>query len=169
MWGLRIVDPYTYALAHRMVWLSIYWMTVTVVCGKQIEVAALVDFHCDVDILWKSYAPESLLTKLKNNQLADSIRTRYIFKAKAVKDLLDFESEAFSSQEYLWFNRRVRFKSKQHFDYRDWYDMGIHTVADLINVPDLYNVFIKTHEDLGSEFGISQQQKIPFPAEKYSI
>ena len=104
---------------------------------------------------------ESLLTKLKSNQLADSFRTWYIFRAKAVKDLffLDFDTEDFSSQEYLWFNRRVRCKSKQYFDYRDWYDKGIHTVADMLNVPDPDNVYIKTHEDLVSEFGISQKDK----------
>ena len=49
-----------------------------------------------------------------------TIRTWYIFRAKAVKDLLDFDTEDFSSQEYLWFNGRVRSKSKQYFDYRDW-------------------------------------------------
>ena len=95
----------------------------------------------------------------KNNQLADSIRTWYIFRAKAVKDLLDFDTEDFSSQEFLWFNRRVRSKSKQFFDYQDWYDKGIHTVADLMNVPDSDNVYLKTHEDLVSEFGISQKDK----------
>ena len=89
---------------------------------KTIEVAAPTNFHCDVDILWKSYAPESLLAKLKNNQLADSIRTWYIYRAKAVKDLLDLDTEDFSSPEY--------------FDYPDWYDKGIHTIADLMNVPD---------------------------------
>ena len=91
--------------------------------------------------------------------MADSIRTWYIFRAKAVKDLLDFDTEDFSSQEFLWFNRRVRSKSKQFFDYQDWYDKGIHTVADLMNVPDPDNVYIKTHEDLVSEFGISQRDK----------
>ena len=159
MGGLRMVDPYTFALAQRMVWVNHLLDDSYSSLWKTIEVAALVDFHCDVDILWKSYAPESLLTKLKNNQLADSIRTWYIFRAKAVKDLLDFDTEDFSSQEYLWFNRRVRSKSKQFFDYRDWYDKGIHTVADLMNVPDPDNVYIKTHEDLVSEFGISQRDK----------
>ena len=32
---------------------------------KTTEVAALADFHSDVDILWKSYAPESLLANWK--------------------------------------------------------------------------------------------------------
>ena len=119
-----MVDSYTFALAQRMVWVNHLLDDSYSSLWKTIEVAALVDFHCDVNILWKSYAPESLLTKLKNNQLADSIRTWYIFRAKAVKDLLDFDTEDFSSQEYLWFNRRVRSNSKQFFDYRDWYDVG---------------------------------------------
>ena len=85
--------------------------------------------------------------------------------------MLDVDTEDFCSQEYLRFNRRVRCKYKLYFDYWDWYDKGIHTVADLINVPDPDNVYTKTHEDLASEFGISQkrQKKIKFPAEKYSI
>ena len=108
-----MVDSYTFALAQRMVWVNHLLDDSYSSLWKTIEVAGLVDFHCDVNILWKSYAPESLLTKLKNNQLADSIRTWYIFRAKAVKDLLDFDTEDFSSQEYLWFNRRVRSNSKQ--------------------------------------------------------
>ena len=35
---------------------------------------------------------------------------------------------------------RVHSKAKQYFDYQDWYDKGIHTVADLKNVPDPDNV-----------------------------
>ena len=151
-----MVDSYTFALAQQMVWVNHLLDDNYSSLWKTIEVAALADFHCDVDILWKSYAPESLLGKLKNNQLADSIRTWYIYRAKAVKDLFDFDTEDFSSQEYLWFNRRVRSKSKQYFDYQDWYDKGIHTIADLMNVPDPDDVYIKTLEDLVSEFGISR-------------
>ena len=95
----------------------------------------------------ESYAPESFLTKLKDNQLANSIRTWYIYRAKAVKDLLDSNIEDFSSQEYLWFKRRVRTKSKQYFDYQDWYEEGTYTIADLMNVPDPDNVYIKTLKD----------------------
>ena len=32
---------------------------------KTIEVAALVDFYYDVEILWKSYAPESQISQIK--------------------------------------------------------------------------------------------------------
>ena len=78
----------------------------------------------------------------------------YMYSAKAVKNLLDFDKEDFASQEYLWFNRRVRSKSKQYFDCQGWYDKGIHTIADLMNVPDPDNVYIETLGDLVSEFGI---------------
>ena len=125
-----MVDSYTFVLAQQMVWVNHLLDDNYSSLWKTIEVDALADFHCDVDILWKPCAPESLLTKLKNNQLADSIRTWYIYRAKAVKDLLDFDTEDFSSQEYLWFNIRVRSKSKQYFDYQDWYDTGIHTIDD---------------------------------------
>ena len=124
VYGKRFSGVNPSALAQRMVWVNHLLDDSYSSLWKTIEVAALVDFHCDVNILWKSYAPESLLTKLKNNQLADSIRTWYIFRAKAVKDLLDFDTEDFSSQEYLWFNRRVRSNSKQLFDDQDWYDVG---------------------------------------------
>ena len=51
MGGLRMVDPYTFALAQRMVWVNHLWDDSYSSLWKTIEVAALVDFHCDVDIL----------------------------------------------------------------------------------------------------------------------
>ena len=46
---------------------------------KIIILKALESFHPDTDILWKSFAPESILRKLGNTHLADAIRTWYIY------------------------------------------------------------------------------------------
>ena len=138
-----MVDPYSFALAQRMVWVNHLLDDSYSSVWKTIEVTALGDFHSNVDILWKTFAPESVLTKLKSNQLADSIRTWYIYRSKAVDKVLSIDTEDFSSQEYLWFNKCIRSKSKQFFDYQDWYDKGIYTIDDLIVAPDPDNVYLK--------------------------
>ena len=80
-----MVDPYTFALAQRMVWVNHLLDDSYSSLWKTIEVAALVDFHCDVDILWKSYAPESLPTKLKNNQLQTQLEPGIFSELKLSK------------------------------------------------------------------------------------
>ena len=41
------------------------------------------------DILWKAHAPEKVLNMLHCTQLADSLRTWYIFRDKIVKKEFD--------------------------------------------------------------------------------
>ena len=60
-----MVNSYTFVLAQQMVWVNHLLDDSYSSLWKTIEFAALADFHRDVDILWKSYAPESLLVKLK--------------------------------------------------------------------------------------------------------
>ena len=40
-------------------------------------------------MLWTSYAPECILNNLVSSQSADSIRTWYIYRDNAVKDILN--------------------------------------------------------------------------------
>ena len=63
--GLKMIDPYIFALAQKMTWVK--------------KLTFLKKFHDDPNILWISHAPESILKLLHNTQLADSIRTWYVF------------------------------------------------------------------------------------------
>ena len=54
-------------------------------------------------------------------------------------------------QDFIWWNRNIRLKSKKFFFYQDWYDLGICTLDDLYRG----NNFVKSFEDLVLEFDIS--------------
>ena len=118
---LDIVHPCHPVATPLMVWVNHLLDDSYSSLWKTIEV----DFHCDVDILWKSYAPESFLTKLKNNQLADSIRTWYIFRAKAVKNWLDLIRRIFLLKNFYGLTEEFVLSPNSFFDYQDWYDKGI--------------------------------------------
>ena len=53
---------------------------------KTIELSVLDSYG---DMLWISYAPESVLNNLFSSQLFDSIRTLYVFRETAVENLYD--------------------------------------------------------------------------------
>ena len=59
--GLRMVDPYTYALAQKMTWVKHLIDDGFDSMWKTIELDTLKQFHPDVDILWNSCAPECVL------------------------------------------------------------------------------------------------------------
>ena len=102
---------------------------------KTIELSFLAKFHREVDILWKTYAPESILKSLGCTQLSDSLRTWYIFREQASKDIFDFKFSEFGACQSLWFNRQIRSKSKQFLYYETWYNKNVHTISDLLNPP----------------------------------
>ena len=54
-------------------------------------------------------------------------------------------------QDSIWWNRKVRLKTKKFFFYQDWYDHGIRTLNDLY----LGRNFVKLFEDLVLEYDIS--------------
>ena len=62
--GLKMIDPRAFALAQKMTW-----------------VKYLLDEN-----YWKAYAPESILRSLENSQVADSLRTWYIYRENATLD-----------------------------------------------------------------------------------
>ena len=92
-------------------------------------------FHQDLCILWKSYAPECVLKSLGNTQLADSLRTWYIFREQATLDISDCKFSDLGACQSLWFNRLIRSKSKQYFYYGSWNDKSVFTISDLLNPP----------------------------------
>ncbi len=92
---------------------------------------ALGAFNPDVNILWKTHAPEKILSQLKNAQIADSLRTWYLFYEKAAIDL-GYEVSELKLQGYIWFNKYVRSKSKQFFYYDSWFEKGIAFIEDLL-------------------------------------
>ena len=51
----------------------------------------------------------------------------------------------------IWWNRKVRLKTKKYFFYQNWFDQGIYTLDDLYRGHN----FVKTFEDLVIEFDIS--------------
>ena len=77
--GLRMIDPYAFTIAQKITWVKSLLDKNYDSVWKTIECASLKKFHENQDILWTSHAPESILKSLNNIQLADSLRTWYIF------------------------------------------------------------------------------------------
>ena len=77
----------------------------------------------------------SYINKLPLTQLADALRTWYIFRERAVKDEFGLKYSEIGSCQCLWFNRNIRSKSKQYFLHEDWLDKGLIFVSDLLDPP----------------------------------
>ncbi len=152
--GLRMVNVKCFAQAQKMVWVK-YLLDNNYECTwKSIELQFLENFHTDPTILWKSHAPETLLSNLNNIQLADSIRSWYEFRDKAAEDL-GYTSHEVKSQKCtcIWFNKNIRSKSKQYFYYDAWYSKGICTLSDVL-YDDVQTPVLKSFDDLIVEFDI---------------
>ena len=116
-------------------------------------------YHPEKDILWKSFAPENILRKLGNTQLADAVRTWYIYRDKAVFNTWDIKFSDLGAVQYLWFNSRLKSKSKQYFFYSDeWFDKGICNTIDLLNI-DGPQPIVLTFDQLIEKFGISRKDR----------
>jgi hypothetical protein len=145
--GLRMIDSYVFSQAQKTVWVkhlldpnySNFW--------KSLEISILSRFHPDYTVLFRSDAPDSVLNSLSNCQLIESIKLWYLYRFKW-KDKLDWSD--FHLQDSIWWNKKVRLKSKRFFYYPVWYEKGIHTISDLY----LGRNFVKTFEDLVVEFDI---------------
>ena len=151
--GLRMIDPYAFALAQKMTWVKLLLDNSFDSFWKAIEFSALDKYG---DMLWESYAPECVLNNLESSQLADSIRTSYVYRNKAVKDIFGEEFSDMGLSQCLWYNRNIRSKSKKFFFYEDWYDKGIVDVSDLINPP---HPGFKLFEELVLDFDISSMDR----------
>ena len=94
-------------------------------------------------------------------QLADSLRTWYIFRDKIVKKEFDNDFLYLGSSQCIWYNKNIRSRSKQFFDYEDWFRKGIVFVHDLLNPP---HPGCKLFEELILDFDIS-----PLGRRKYNF
>ena len=112
------------------------------------ELDILGKFNNDTFVLWKADAPDCVLNMLKNTQLAESLRVWYGYRDQ-IKENLGYEN--YHLQDLIWWNCKVRFKTKKYFFYQNWFDQGIYTLDDLYRGRN----FVKTFEDLVIEFDIS--------------
>lgn len=146
--GLRMIDVAAFSQAQKLVWAKKMLDPDYESTWKHIESTVLSHFHSDVSVLWKTNAPDCVLNLLKNCQLAETIKTWYIYKEK-VKENLGYGN--YHLQDPIWWNRDIRLKTKRFFYYPEWYDRGITTLSDLDRG---YN-FVKSFEDLVIEYDIS--------------
>jgi len=150
--GLRMVNPYYFAQAQKLVWVKHLLDDNFSSVWKLIENSALESFHNDSTILWKSHAPEKILSHLKNTQVADSLRSWYLFRERAAADL-GLQPCEYVLEECLWFNKYIRSKSRQYYYYDSWYERGIFCIADLL-YDDNPTPVLKSFDDLIIEFDI---------------
>ena len=68
-----------FAQAQKMVWVKHLLDDKYDSMWKSIELSFLYRFHPELKILWKSHAPEKVLSQLRNVQLSDSLRSWYLF------------------------------------------------------------------------------------------
>ena len=67
-----------------------------------------------------------------------------------------FGSSDIGSCQSLWFNKKIRSKSKQYFYYDDWYGKNVYTISDLLNPP---LPGFKLFEELILDFDISNKDR----------
>ena len=99
---LRMVDPFVFATAQKMSWVKLLFDNKYEAFWKTIELSALDSYG---DMLWVSNAPECILNKLLSSQLAESIRTRYVYREGASKEIYDFNYSELGACQCLWFNQ----------------------------------------------------------------
>ena len=146
--GLRMIDVEAFSQAKKMVWVKHLLDPTYENFWKYLECEALHAFNNDSLILWKSDAPNCVLDYLCNTQLAESLRVWYLYRDK-VKENLGYGN--YHLQDFVWWNRQIRLKTKKFFFYQDRFDLGISTVDDLYRGKN----FVKSFEDLVLEFDIS--------------
>ena len=154
--GLRMIDPYAYSLAQKMTWVKNLSDKNYDSTWKTIELDFLGKFHENNMILWTSHAPEVILRSLNNTQLAESLRTWYIFREGASKDIWGKKFSEIGVCQSLWFNENIRSKSKQYLYYDEWNAKNFCTVSDLLNPPFPGH---KLFEELILDFDVSHKDR----------
>ena len=149
--GLKMVDPLSFATAQKMMWVKLLLDDDYDAPWKCIELSFLENFNQDVQILWRSHAPESVLNSLGNIQLAEALRSWYLFREEATVEYYGNKFSELSACQVLWYNRSIRSKSKHHFFYPSWYNKNVMTISDLFNPPLPGH---KLFEELILDFGI---------------
>ena len=59
------------------------------------------------DMLWRSFAPECVLNKLHSTLLADSLRTWYVYRERACKEVHNTRFFDMGNFQCLWCNRNI--------------------------------------------------------------
>ena len=154
--GLRMIDPYHFSLAQKMTWVKLLFDNKFEHFWKTIELSEMDRQYGDM--LWKSYAPESLLNRLQSTLLADSLRTWYIYRERACQEIYNTNFSDMGNQS-LWYNRNIRSRTKHYFYYEDWCEKGILYIDDLLNPPLPGS---KLFEELVLDFNISRQDRRKF-------
>eukprot|EP00057_Strongylocentrotus_purpuratus_P026288 XP_011680762.1 PREDICTED: uncharacterized protein LOC583642 [Strongylocentrotus purpuratus] len=154
--GLKMIDPYTFSIAQKMSWVKMLLDDKYQSVWKSIEMSILNNFSSREDILWKAYAPQSILNKLGSCQLAESLQTWYIFRENFAKTEFGTVFSAIGSCQCIWFNRNICSKSKHYFLYEDWLDKGIVYISDLLNPPHPGN---KLFEELILDYDIGKKDR----------
>lgn len=157
--GLKMIDPYSFALSQKMAWVKCLLDDDFESVWKSIEILALEKFHRDASILWKSYAPETILSSLGNSQIADSLRTWYIYREQATVEHFNCKFSEIGGCQPLWFNRLIHSKSKKYFYYETWYEKDVSFVSHLVDPPLPGH---KLFEDLILDFDIPQGDRRKF-------
>ena len=106
--GLRMIDPFSFACAQKMVWVKHLLDENFDAPWKKIEVAFLEKFNHDTQILWKSHAPESILSSLGNIQLSEALRMWYSFREEAAVEFFGNKFSDLSGCQFLWYNKFIR-------------------------------------------------------------
>ena len=130
-----MIDPLIFANAQKMLWVKNLLDDNFVASWKSIELIFLEKFNEDVSILWKSYAPESVLNYLDNIQLVETLRCWYLFREEAAVEFYGHRFSQLSACQFLWYNKLIRLKSKSYLFYASWFDKKVVTIADLFNPP----------------------------------
>ena len=155
--GLRMIDTYNFSLAQKMTWVKLLFDNRYDSFWKTIELSDM-DHHYG-DLLWNSYAPESLLNNLNSSQLADSLRTWYVYRERACQEIYGKSFSDFGYLQCLWYNRNIRSKTKNYIYYEDWFERGIVYIHDLLNPPLPGS---KLFEELVLDFDISRYDRRKF-------
>ena len=152
-----MIDPYNFSLAQKMTWVKLLLDNQFESVWKTIKLAGMDQQYGDM--LWRSCAPECVLTKLHSTMLVDTLRTWYIYRERLCKEIYNTSFCDMGNIQCLWFNRNVRSKTKQYLFYEDWFDKGIQDFSDLLNPPLPGS---KLFEELVLDFGVSMQDRRKF-------
>ena len=157
--GLKMIDPLTFATAQKMTWVKNLLDDNFDAPWKCLELSFLEKFNQDVSLLWKCNAPEGVLNSLGNIQLAESLRSWYLYREEATKEFYGYKFSELSACQSLWYNRLIRSKSKSYFFYASWFDKNVFTISDLFNPPFPGH---KLFEELVLDFGIPSTDRRKF-------
>ena len=152
-----MIDIEAFSKAQKLVWAKNLLDTDYNSFWKILELDVLGKFNNDCSVLWKADAPDCVLNMLKNTQLAESLRVWYRYR-DLIKENLWYED--YYLQDLIWWNRKVRLKTKKYFFYQNWFDQGIYTVDDLYRGRNFVKTFLRIWS-LSLTFQSRTEENIP--------